>query len=85
MSIYKDLDRAIVTAVRLGSSPLYNRSVSAEARRVMGSREEMRVIDGRLQALRKQGAIRFQRGKGACWVIVTNSSPLPSTQPTTKD
>lgn len=44
MSIYNDLDRAIVFAVSNAANPLYDRNVSIQAKRVMGSRGEMREM-----------------------------------------
>ena len=60
MSKYIELDKAIVDAIREGRSPLYARTVAAEASQLAAlcGREEFRVIDGRLQALRKAGRIR---------------------------
>lgn len=71
MSQYAELDRRIVAAVQDGLHPLYARKVRQEAQRiaVLTGRDEYRVIDGRIQALRRSGAIRFQRGKGAKWAV----------------
>lgn len=61
MSQYDKLDSRILDVISLRQgSPLYNRDVNAEAERLaaLTGREAFRVIDGRLQALRKAGKIR---------------------------
>ena len=58
---YKELDAQIAAAVKRGRSPIYASEVSQEASRIAQAtgRETNRVIDGRLQALRKAGVIEF--------------------------
>lgn len=64
MSQYDVLDAFILDAVARGSSKLYTGYVSHEAERIARAtgREAMRVIDGRIQALRKAGRISFASG-----------------------
>ncbi len=71
MSAYATLDEEILAAIRSGKHPLYARNVHVEAKRLsdhMG-RQEHRVIDGRLQALRKAGKIVADRKFRAGWVL----------------
>jgi hypothetical protein len=59
VSQYEELDRLILSAIKARRSPLYEKHVWAESKRIaeaMG-RSGYRVIDGRLQALRKAGSI----------------------------
>jgi hypothetical protein len=68
MSQYDNLDMLIVAAVEQRRSPLYERSVNAEAQRIarVTGREVFRIVDGRLQALRKRGAIvHLTKAEGA--------------------
>ena len=60
---YTAIDAAIIKTIRGGNSPLYNICVSAEASAIAEAtgREDFRVIDGRLQALRKREVIKFSR------------------------
>ena len=60
MSQYEELDKRIISAINLHRHPLYESNVRDEADRIERStgRESFRVIDGRLQALRKSGKIR---------------------------
>lgn len=78
MSIYTDIDVAIIDAIRRGASPLYDRRVMANANAltVGTKREPFRVIDTRLQALRREGHIEHITkaravlcGKAAGWNI----------------
>ena len=66
MSKYDRLDAVIIAAIREGRRPLYARTVSAEASQLAAEsgREEFRVIDGRLQALRKAGHIEHDTKHG---------------------
>lgn len=59
-SQYSKLDELLLDAIHRGRNPLYDRSVSAEASRIAKEtgREEFRVTDARLQALRKAGQIQ---------------------------
>ena len=58
--MYQELDKRIVAAIEARNSPIYDSDVDDEAQRLseLSGREAFRVIDGRLQALRKQGKIR---------------------------
>lgn len=73
---YQELDQRIIAAIQAGSNPLYNRHANNEAIRLAkaSGREEFRVIDGRLQAMRKAGKIRHltkAEGNGtAGWRVV---------------
>lgn len=60
MSQYQELDQRIIEAIRAKRNPLYAATVSEEATRIAAEtgREEFRVTDGRIQALRKAGKIR---------------------------
>ena len=57
---YEELDKLIVDAVKASKSPLYDNATNEEASRIEKAtgRDSDRVIDGRLQALRKKGVIR---------------------------
>lgn len=77
--MYDELDRRILEAVSQRINPLWNRAVLQEAGRIAREtgREDFRVTDGRLQALRKAGKIRHltkaeSNGRGG-WHIVTDS------------
>lgn len=61
MSQYEALDAAIVAAIEQRKNPLYSRSATSEAIRIahLTGRESFRIIDGRLQALRKQNRIMW--------------------------
>lgn len=65
MSTYEALDKAILAAIAANKSPLYERGVGEQAKRIaeLSGREEFRVIDGRIQALRKAGRIKHHSGK----------------------
>lgn len=65
MSQYFELDARIIAAIRQDRSPLYCRHVSQEANRIATAtgRDSFRVIDGRLQAMRKSGRIRYSNGR----------------------
>lgn len=71
MTTYSALDEAIVAAIRTGKHPLYAAKVCSAARVIAeaSGREEMRVIDGRLQALRRAGRITANRKADAGWVL----------------
>lgn len=60
MRQYDELDKRIVEAVAKRNNPLYDKKINEEAARIASGtgRDEVRVIDGRLQALRKMGKIR---------------------------
>ena len=63
MTQYSEIDRCIIECIRSGQGihPLYDKRVNQEADRLAmrTGREDFRIIDGRLQALRKQGAIKY--------------------------
>ena len=70
--MYKKLDSLVLDKLRKG--PLlflfvFSQEVRAEASRIaeLSGRECYRVVDGRLQALRKRGLIVFTHGKG--WAL----------------
>lgn len=58
--MYEELDNRIVEAVAKRKNPLYDKRIREEAARIAEctGRDDFRVIDGRLQALRKAGKIR---------------------------
>lgn len=75
--MYETLDKLIIDAIACGKNPLYAGTVSAEAERIAEAtgRKQFRVIDGRLQALRKSGVIMHQTkseasGGQSGWKIV---------------
>ena len=60
--MYEKLDELIVRAVgACHKSPMYVRSVAAEGKRIADEtgRDDMRVIDGRVQYLRRKGRIVY--------------------------
>ena len=65
---YAEIDGFILHAIRNYGACLYNRSVRKEAGRIADAtgRDADRVIDGRVQALRKRGIIEYVHGK---WYI----------------
>ncbi len=66
--MYFILDMLIVKAVsESNATPLYHADVVAEGERIAGITGQFgfRVIDGRIQALRRKGVIRFLRSKDA--------------------
>lgn len=75
--MYATLDALIVKAVsESNATPLYQADVVAEGERIAGitSQFGFRVIDGRIQALRRKGVIRFLRsrhapGRNAGWYL----------------
>ena len=72
MSQYIEIDRRIIDCIRSGQGvhPLYSKRVCQEADRLemLTGREAFRIIDGRLQALRKNGNIRHD---GKVWEVVS--------------
>lgn len=77
--MYDELDKRILDAVSRREHPLYDRRTSEEAMRIAREtgREGFRVIDGRIQALRKATRIRHvtkagSNGQGG-WHIVPDS------------
>ena len=76
MNPYTELDAAIVARVKeLGKASfmwLYSdevRRAAEEAERAGVAVEAYRIVDRRLQALKRAGVIRFQRGPNAGWVL----------------
>lgn len=63
MSHYEVIDRLILACIKRAdfASPLYDARVNTEAKRIasLTGRDCFRVIDGRLQALRKCGRIAY--------------------------
>lgn len=57
---YSELDRRIIEAIARRASPLYDRFVNKEAAKIAiaTGREDFRVIDARLQSLRRAQKIR---------------------------
>ena len=76
--MYNQLDKLIIGCIKRRSNPLYAFDVNEEASRigVLAGRETFRVIDGRLQQLRKSEKIRHctkgRDGKSG-WEIVDES------------
>lgn len=79
MSQYDELDKRIIEVIRSRGNPLWHRRVHDEAGRIARAtgREDFRVIDGRLQALRKAGKIRHftkaEKDGGGWHLMVPNS------------
>lgn len=74
---YTKMDALIVAAVRGGADNftriLQNRSVREESDRIAGlMRDPMRIVDGRLQALRRRGALTYTSKAG--WRIAENGN-----------
>jgi hypothetical protein len=60
--LYERLDSLIIKAIYEDErNPMHKRDVAAEALRIAKAtgRDDMRVVDGRLTALSKSGAIRY--------------------------
>ena len=72
MSTYAQIDELIIDAIKQRRAPLYAAPVCVEACRLadLTGREEFRVIDGRLQALKKAGKIKFVFGRERGWTVV---------------
>lgn len=72
MNQYTEIDRSIIDCIRnrQGAHPLYDKSVRQEADRLrmLTGREAFRIVDGRLQALKKRGEISYSKTTRA-WVI----------------
>lgn len=67
MSTYQQIDGLIVEAIRMRRNALYTESVCGEARRLadITGREDFRIIDARLSALKKAGRIAYRTKKAA--------------------
>lgn len=78
------LDELILQAIERGIRPLYDINVHAEAQAIASnkSRDVFRVIDRRLQTLRKTGKIKYLRqiGQRPRWVINTGED-VPKNTP----
>ena len=63
--MYAELDSRILDAIQQNNRCLYDRRVREEANRIAeaAGRNADRVIDGRVQALRKRGVIEYVYGK----------------------
>lgn len=63
---YEKLDELIVGACRRNAHPLHTHDVNVEARVIAKEigRDSSRVIDGRLQVLRKKGSIVWNSKTG---------------------
>lgn len=73
--MYKTLDAHIVQRITDGNrlfTGIWARDVWDEAGRIAkaSGRPAWTIVDGRLQALRKAGRIKFERGPNAGWVVV---------------
>lgn len=83
MSKYQQLDAAIVEAISRGARSFgqiyYSRGISSECERIATmevrpisrAADPERILDRRLQALRKAGEISFAKG---AWSVVAQSS-----------
>lgn len=75
MSQYEKLDTLIVDTIAKRKNPLYDKNINEEAARLANDsgRETFRVIDGRLQALRKARKImrvtKYECGYNG-WAVV---------------
>lgn len=73
MKKHVGIDAAIISAIKGGHSDFGSISsrpyvASAAKEHITASKPEFRVIDGRLQALRKAGQIAYSRKAG--WVMI---------------
>lgn len=79
--VYEYIDDLIVEAVRHGRSALYDRDVVRESERLERrvGRLPFRIIDGRLQALRKRGVIEYRAkkatGNESGWYLAQGEQP----------
>jgi len=75
---YETLDLRIIEHIASGLAlnPLYGRVVRGEAGRIakLTGRDEFRIIDGRLQALRKAGRITADRKAPGGWILTEQPS-----------
>lgn len=60
MNQYAELDQRILSGIAEHGTPWFNRFINEEAARIakLSGRAKYRIIDARLQALRRQGLIR---------------------------
>lgn len=79
MSQYDHMDACILKAIRAGENPTYAKATYEEKVRLakLTGREEMRIIDGRLSALKRAGKIEFltkskaaEKGLGPGWRVI---------------
>lgn len=82
MSQYAKMDSLIIEAIKDGKNPLYEMQCAVEAGRIAveTGRDDFRVIDGRLQALRKAGKIvhltkAHSNGQGGWHVVASRLGP----------
>ena len=72
MNQYSEIDERIIDCIRCrqGAHPLYDKRVRQEADRlaVLTGREDFRIVDVRLRALKKRGEISYSKTTRA-WVI----------------
>jgi hypothetical protein len=80
--MYDKLDELIVQAIEKRKNPLHESRVCGEATRLARatSRESFRIIDGRMQALRKRGVIVWltkaeAKGIGGCLHVREGGHP----------
>lgn len=71
--MYEKLDALIISAIKNGRKPSHILVVYEEAERIAEAtgRESFRVLDGRIQHLRKNGRICWKPGTG--WRIVEDT------------
>jgi hypothetical protein len=80
MSAYRDLDDAICAYLSEwhGTHPIYSQALGTIAAQELGREYSFsdskvwRLIDRRLQALRKAGRIKYVRGTSQKWVAVSD-------------
>jgi hypothetical protein len=72
LAMYEKLDALIISAISDGGSPLNDGAVNEEADRIAQSTSRLtfRVIDGRLQYLRRKNRIQWQRKRPMGWRII---------------
>lgn len=74
---YENLDTRIMLAIEARKHPLYEYHCCQEAMRIQDAtgREIFRIIDGRIQSLRKAGRITFEKrtrnGRFKEWQVVS--------------
>jgi hypothetical protein len=90
MSQYTELDKRILSGIAEHGTPWFNRSINEEVARIakLSGREKYRIIDARLQALRRQGLIRHftkaETGGDGGWRLMTGNDAAhlePATSP----
>ncbi len=85
MSKYAELDRAICAHIETGNGhPMYSRALEEIARPLLATNktpfpEPWRLIDRRMQAMRKAGRLEYVRVKGGGhgrWRVFGDPSPI---------